>query len=253
MSPELVRAVVLRTRPFSETSLWVRLYSEAFGKITGIAKGARKGNERIYTPFLEVELNGYPPRGSEQGLWTLARPEVNHDWRALVTDPDVLPYAFSLLELVECTVEEMHPQPELYSALTASLARMAEGAAPAAPSIFFWFALALIDALGFALQHEICPRCGRPLVYPVGALVSSAGGVLCRACSPPGTEPLSQDLWELLVTLSDDLEPGLRTVGQKTRDAFIALVQAFLSYHCERPVRLKALGLLADFRSRGSS
>jgi DNA repair protein RecO (recombination protein O) len=252
MSPELVRAVVLRTRPFSETSLWVRLYTESHGKITGIAKGARKGTERIFTPFLEVECNGYPPRGAEHGLWTLARPEVNTDWRALVSDPDSLPYAFSLLELVECTVEEMHPQPELYSALTTALVRMSLAKAAETPTLLFWFALALIDALGFALQHEICPRCGRPLVFPVGTLVSSAGGVLCKACSPPGTKALSQDVWELLVTLSDEAQPGLYTVSMETRDAFIGLLLAYLSYHCERPVRLKSLGLLADYRSHGS-
>ena len=252
MTPELVRAVVLRTRPFSETSLWVRLYSEAHGKITGISKGARRGTERIYTPFLEVECNGYPPRGAEHGLWTLARPEVTNDWRALVTDSDRLPYAFSILELVECTVLEMHPQPELYGALTRVLTRMSAASAQKAPGLLFWFALALINALGFALQHEICPRCGRPLVFPVGALVSAAGGVLCKACSPPAAPSLSQDVWELLVTLSDEEEPGLRAINLETRDQFIGALQAYLSYHCERPVRLKSLGLLADYGSYGA-
>jgi DNA repair protein RecO (recombination protein O) len=250
MGPELLRAVVLRTRPFSETSLWVRLYSESRGKLTGIAKGARRGTERIYTPFLEVEAGGYPPRAAEHGLWTLARPEIARDWRDLVADPDRLPYAFSLLEVVDLTVEEMHQHPELYSALTLSLERMNEGPPSGAPAVLVWFLLRLSGELGYALQHEICPRCGRPLVFPVGALVSAAGGVVCKSCSPPSAAPVPRAAWECLVTLAAAEEPGAVSVDAKTRDLLLSLLLDFLGYHSQRPVRLRSLGLAAGASGR---
>lgn len=249
MKPALLRAVVLRTRPFSETSLWVRLYSESHGKLSGLAKGARRGNERVFTPLIEIEVKGYPPRSEEHGLWTLARPDIIGDWRGLTADTDRLAYAWSMLELLDHLVEEAHPQPELYAQLTAALDRLEASDPGAAAAVLVWFLLRLIDQFGYSLQYEICPRCNRPLVFPVGALVPSLGGIVCKRCAPPGSQPLSQELWEVLVSLSAQDAPPTQKLPLAHRDWLLATLLDYLSFHTERPVRLKSLELLSDFRN----
>jgi DNA repair protein RecO (recombination protein O) len=248
MLPPLLRAVVLRTRPFSETSLWVRLYSESHGKVSGLAKGARRGRERFYTPLIEVEAKGYPPRADERGLWTLARPELLRDWRGITADPDRLAYAWSLLELIDLTIDEAHPQLELYESLTAALDQLSSTQSEGASSVLAWFILRLIHELGYSLQYDVCPRCNNPLVFPVGALVSSAGGVLCRNCSPPGAAPLDQNAWEVLVTILTSDTPPDMALRPALRDRLLVMLLDYLSYHTERPIHLKSLSLLRDHR-----
>ena len=247
MTPPLLRAVVLRTRPFSETSLWVRLFSESHGKIAGLSKGARRGKERIYTPLIEVEVKGYPPRADEHGLWTIGKPDLLRDWRSLTGDTDVLAYAWSILELIDTIVEEAHPQPELYADLESSLDALECGQADTAPAQLIWFMIRFADHLGYSLQYEICPRCGKPLVYPVGAMVSSLGGILCRKCSPAGTSSIPQLLWEMFVQIAAEDQPPQIVLPLKLRDRLISMVTDYLSYHTERPVKLKSLGLLSDY------
>ena len=167
MSPPLLRALVLRTRPYSETSLWVRLFTESHGKITGIAKGGRRGTERVYSPLIEVEARAYPPRSDQQALWNLARPELISDWRDLARDPVRVAYAWSILEVCEKTLQEMEPHPPLHAQARAALESL-QGAGRESPdAILIWFLIRLTDELGYSLQYELCPRCEKPLVFPV--------------------------------------------------------------------------------------
>lgn len=244
MSPTLLRAVILRTRPYSETSLWVRMYSLSHGKVTGLAKGGRRGNERLFTPLIEVEASGYPPRSEAHGLWNLARPEISADWRAMASEMDRFPYAFSLLELMDQLMGDHEPQPDIYEALTASLDRLQTSSGEECASVLLWFILRLSDLLGYSLQYKICPRCDQPLVFPVGGLVNSVGGILCARCSVPGSTPLDESIWTLIVELSESPTPIALRMPLAYRERLCTMFVSYLSYHCDKALRLKSLELL---------
>jgi DNA repair protein RecO (recombination protein O) len=244
MTPVLLKAVVLRTRPFSETSLWVRLYARSHGKIAGIAKGARKGADRILAPLTEVEVKGYPPRDAGDGLWTLSRPEVDTDWRDLAGQPGVMAYAFALLELCDRTLHEAEPHESLYDTLTAALAALEDKRDDGAAAVLIWFLIRLVDELGYTVQYELCPRCQKPLVYPVGPFVADAGGVLCGDCSL-GLAAMPKEEWEVLVTLAGADKPLGMKVPAKVRDLWLARLLSHLSLHSDRLVQLESLRLLS--------
>jgi DNA repair protein RecO (recombination protein O) len=250
VSPPLLRAVVLRTRPYSETSLWVRLYSESHGKITGISKGARRGTERHYSSLIEVEAKGYPPRAAESGLWNLTRPEILRDWRDLASDPDRMAWAFSLLELIDELVGDHQAQPDLYYALSDCLQLLSDAKGTGGESVLLWFVLRLCDELGYSFQHDICPGCENPLIFPVGALVNASGGILCQRCSPPEGTPLDQKSWEVLVDLAASPSPSAREIPPAVRSRLLTLLVDYLSYHSERRLRLDSLQLLGDFGNK---
>jgi len=241
--------VVLRTRPFSETSLWVRLYSESHGKLTGIAKGGRKGNERMFSPLLEVETKGYPPRAAEQGLWSLARPEIVTDWRDLAGSSDQMAYAFGMLEVCDQLLQESEPHAAMYHALRSALVSLAEAAPGHVSAALVWFLIRMADELGYSIQYHVCPRCNTPLVFPVGPFVREAGGVLCRNCSPSEAHALAQPVWEGFVTLAEAAVPDATALQPGVRDALLTMVTHYLSHHAERPLHLRSLDLLADYRA----
>jgi DNA repair protein RecO (recombination protein O) len=241
--------VVLRTRPFSETSLWVRLYSESHGKLTGIAKGGRKGNERMFSPLLEVETKGYPPRAAEQGLWSLARPEIVNDWRELAGSPDQMAYAFGMLEVCDQLLQEAEPHAAMYHAMRSALAALAAAAPGQVSSALLWFLIRMADELGYSIQYHVCPRCSNPLVFPVGSFAREAGGVLCRNCSPNEAHALAQSVWEGLVTLAEADTPDAIVLPAAVHNALLTMVTHYLSHHAERPLHLRSLDLLADYRA----
>jgi len=247
MSPQVLRAVVLRTRPYSETSLWIRLFSQSHGKLSGIAKGARKGKDRLFTPLIEVEVTGYPPRSDEHTLWNLPRPELVTDWRELTRNPDAMVYAWGLLEVTDKLMQEMEPHPESYDNLSASLdALLGKTAHPAAT--FLWYLVRLTDELGYALQYEICPRCGHPLVFPVGGFARVEGGVLCRSCHASDRGVLAEAVWETLVTVAVSVGPPDFKVPDGARDSLLNLLVDYLGYHADKPLKLEALKLLRSPR-----
>jgi DNA repair protein RecO (recombination protein O) len=252
-SPPLLRAVVLRTRPFSETSLWVRLYSESHGKLTGIAKGGRKGNDRMFSALLEVEAKGYPPRAAEQGLWSLSRPEIVTDWRDLAGSSEQMAYAFGMLEVCDQLLEEAEPHAAVYHGLRSGLIALSCAAPGKVSSALVWFLIRMADELGYSIQYHVCPRCSNPLVFPVGPLGRQAGGVLCRNCSPSETHALAQSVWEGLVALSEDDAPDVTALEPGVRDALLSMVTHYLSHHAERPLHLRSLDLLAEYHAPSDS
>ena len=241
----LLRAVVLRTRPYSETSLWVRLYTRSHGKISGIAKGARKGPDRHFAPLIEVEVKGYPPRAAEEGLWNLAKPEVNTDWRELASRPDSMAYAFALLELCERTLQESQPHEALYDLLFSALDTLSRQGESHGASVLVWFLIRLVDELGYSVQYELCPRCQKPLVYPVGPFVADAGGILCRDCAK-GLSPMFAPEWEALVSLAASEVPPAMALSPAVRDVWLSRLLGHLSLHSDRALNLESLRLLPD-------
>jgi DNA repair protein RecO len=220
------------------------MYSQSHGKVTGLARGGRKGNERMYSSLVEVEAPAYPPKSDGHGLWNFARPEISHDWRSLASDIDQLPYAFCVLELMDQLMGDHEPQPEIYSALTASLDTLGSSSGEECSSVLLWFILQLADLLGYSLQYLICPRCDEPLIFPVGGLVSSAGGILCARCTTPGSTPLDELTWTRILELSESDIPVKLSMPLAHRERLLTAFVSYLSYHSDKSLRLKSLELL---------
>jgi len=75
MIAELEKAYVLHSRPFKDTSLLVDFFTENFGRVTLVAKGARqqkKKNNFVLQPFIKTEISW---QGKSQ-LKTLTSAEV---------------------------------------------------------------------------------------------------------------------------------------------------------------------------------
>jgi len=47
----LTPAIVLRSRPFGESDKIVSFLTESYGKLTGIAKGAKRSRKRFVNPL----------------------------------------------------------------------------------------------------------------------------------------------------------------------------------------------------------
>src|SRR5277367_3083781 len=106
------RGVVLRTTPLRESDLLVVLYTETHGRISAVARGARKSQRRFAGALHLLVLGRYQlgrrPRGE---LWGLDGADVVREWSQLAGDVFAVAHASYVAELVGALLPPEAPDP----------------------------------------------------------------------------------------------------------------------------------------------
>jgi DNA repair protein RecO (recombination protein O) len=237
-------AIVLRWRPYGESDKIVTFLSEDFGKLTGIAKGAKRSRRRFpnsLEALARVRMHfRLRPNAS---LAFLESADLLHA-PADLTDPTRFAYASYLAELIDLLTLEEQPVQELYALLDQGLAELAQ--APASAALLRAFELQLLARAGFEPLLDRCHACRRALAADDAAYLHLAHGtVLCGSCRQDHA-PLVPYLGALLARLSElqTLPLGAcreRRLGEHANDA-AKLTGQLLALHIHRP--LKSLKLI---------
>ncbi|HUP80518.1 MAG TPA: DNA repair protein RecO [Pirellula sp.] len=187
MSLEKSEAIVLRVVPWSETSIVVTLFTRDFGKISAIARGAR----RLRSPF-------------ESSLDLLAKSQIvfiqkSNDTLDLLTESKLirrfrsgqvalLPLycGYYVAELLLGLTEGNQKAVELYDVSNLTLMDLDRGLS--APEVILRFEMQVLKLLGHLPTFNLCACCGNPVQserHGPGALLGiAAGGILCLDCAP---------------------------------------------------------------------
>jgi DNA repair protein RecO (recombination protein O) len=141
--------IILRTRPLTETSLIVQWITVEAGRISTVAKGAR----RPKSPFLGkldlyYEIDFSFQRARKSSLHTLREVNLRATRPNLRTDFVALEKAARAGRRIEKTTEEEAPVPEIFELFKAFLDELAQP--PLEGSLLLAFEMKLLDALGFA-------------------------------------------------------------------------------------------------------
>jgi DNA repair protein RecO (recombination protein O) len=184
MSAEKSLAIVLRTIEFSETSVVATLFTEQFGKISALAKGARrpKGPFESALDLLAVVRIVFLHKSSD-ALDLLTEAKLERRFRAAARDLSRLYAGYYVAELLTELTDAGDPHAELFSAADRTLARL-DSDAPVAPTVLD-FELTALQLLGHLPSLHDCVGCGNP-VEGVGRIAFGlvVGGVLCSTCRP---------------------------------------------------------------------
>ena len=182
MSSEKTLAIVLRVIDFSETSSIVTLFTQDFGKISGLAKGAR----RPKSPFdAALDLLALCRivfiHKSSQSLDLVTEAKLERRFRAATRDLSRLYAGYYLVELLNGLTYENDPHPKLFQAAQDSL--LALDGDEAVARVVLRFELTALRVLGHLPSLERCVECGERVVASGRvAFGQLAGGVLCRRC-----------------------------------------------------------------------
>lgn len=149
---ERAHGLVLRTRLFTETSLIVNWLTLEFGRISTIAKGARRSKSPFRGKldlFYEAEFSFQRSPRSE--LHTLREVVLDDANSALRIELGYLQQAAYCSALVEQTTEKETPLPVVFELMRSFLHSLPPG--PPQPQSIFGFELKLLHELG--LQPDI--------------------------------------------------------------------------------------------------
>lgn len=182
MSTEKTEAIVIRQADFSESSRVVTLFTRDFGKVSAVAKGAK----RLKGPFdAALDLLAASRivfiRKSSGGLDILTEAQLISRFRPDGHDLFRLYAGYYLAELLNGLAEEYDPHPTLYEESVQTLRHLAGSEHPRLAVVRF--ELILLREIGQLPSLEECLICGRPASIE-GTFVFwvSQGGLICRNC-----------------------------------------------------------------------
>jgi DNA repair protein RecO (recombination protein O) len=178
-------ALLLRRVEYGETDLVLTLLTERLGKVSALARGARKSSKRFggaLEPMhtLTVELDERP--GAE--LFTLAFAKLKTPRARILSSLPAMEAAGKALSWARRAAPPRTPEAAPYAVLTQLLDRLNE--APGNEEVALALAeagLLLLSAFGWGIDFERCVRCGKQASVEQSASVdASRGGLICRGC-----------------------------------------------------------------------
>jgi DNA repair protein RecO (recombination protein O) len=178
-------ALLLRRVEYGEADLVLTLLTEKLGKVSALARGARKSSKR-FTGALEpmhtlgLELDERP--GAE--LFTLVEAKLKLPRAQILSSLPAMEAAGKALSWVRRAAPPRTPEPEPYAVLCTLLDRLAAAGDPEACNVALAEAgLSLLSAFGWGIDFERCVRCGRLALPQQSASVDATrGGLICRSC-----------------------------------------------------------------------
>ncbi len=215
-------AIVLRTRSFGESDKIVTFLSRDYGKVTGIAKGAKRSRRRFVNtlePFSLVNLR-FQERAQSSLVFVHAC-----DWlqifKNLTTGLEKIVMASYMVEITDELTREREESRSIFEHLKQGLVFLEEQGSSA--SYLTFFEMRLLTLSGYQPMLEGCRRCGKkrpksgePFVVrdpednhdyvPLWCFSPRDGGILCRSCLPFRKEilPLSLDALNALARLQEN-------------------------------------------------
>jgi len=229
MSVATVPAILLRTSPFSETSLILRFLTPDYGVVSVLARGVRTGASKGRSS-LEIFQRGELTFAYTEGkdLHGFREFEPLGSPRGLASDLLRLSGASFLAEILLAHMEEA-PNEALFLDFVEGVDRIAEGPSRDLPGCILAQAWAMLSDFGFPPSLDACLECGGPL--PGNGLARFdrlAGGVRCASCASAGGGPRlgPQALSDLR-----SLVAGVPPSGLQGAEAHLAFVERYALHH----------------------
>ncbi len=214
MTTSKSEAIIIRLADFSETSRVVTFFTQESGKMSALAKGAKR---------LKSAFEGGIDLLSRCRLVFIDRPSTSLN---LLTEAklverfapspgrlDSLYGGYYVAELLSSLTEENDPHPQLYQDSLHALDSFRKDTDPG-PALAR-FELRLLQITGHLPAFDTCVVCGKSTSVGHGpwALWQAQGGVICRTCQQPQykSHPLQTGTLRVLNALaSDDVSLGSR-------------------------------------------
>jgi len=184
MASEKTQAIVIRLVEFSETSCVLTLFTEDFGKVSALAKGARRPKSAFEGALdLLALVRIVFLRKSSDALDLLTEAKLERRFRSAQRDLSRLYAGYYVAELLAELTDTGDPNRELFLAADQALLALDTGAG--VPETILRWELEALRQAGHLPSLDACVVCGQPVTaagrVPFGM---AAGGVLCETCRP---------------------------------------------------------------------
>lgn len=253
MASYKAEGVVLRTYDLGEADKILVLYTKTEGKLSCVAKGARKPKGR-FAPAAQVFGHNEYLLHRGRSLDVVSQYQSLRSHKHIRDDLDRYAYASLAVEMVNETTQDRDGSPEVYELLLWILDIIDCGRNIETAIVVFQ--MRLMEILGYRPELSRCALCGEHISCGHG-FSSAAGGVVCEACAPDAAGTATAG-FGLTRTLSSGALASLRLLQQpgdrwqvlrlsgEVGDTVASVIEDYIYYRIEK--RLKSLEFLKSLR-----
>ncbi len=236
--------VVLKSFPFGDTSLISRFYTKDFGKVTLIAKGARKTKNptgSILEPMNILNLTYYAKENREMNI--LKESSLQKNFTKIRNDIVSLTSGLAMVEMLAKTSDNHDPSPILFRLISRTLS-MFEESKISSKLLMLFYQYQLSLRLGYKPHLNTCSICKSQLEKPT--LNIKTGELCCSKCVSSNRISINPKAISFLKQLSSThIEklaelPSIKSV-QKQASQFLT---EFMRIHIEGMQNIKSLAIL---------
>ena len=177
-------AIVLKSRKWGEADRIVTFYTLRFGKLRGVARGARRLRNRFGSalePFVHGELNLFEKRGDS--LYRITGADIRDSFAGLRDDLLRMSAAARMANFVAAVTGEGDAHPSIFETLLNGQHVLQSGHDPVLTALLFQ--IKLLGETGFRPQTDHCAACGDGHGRMTAGHFFSplAGGLVCLPCA----------------------------------------------------------------------
>jgi DNA repair protein RecO (recombination protein O) len=174
---------------YRDTSKIVTFYSKEYGKLKGIAKGARTAKNKFGSalePLSHSMLLIY--RKEHRDLHLISQCDSIDSFRNLTEDLDRMSTGLSVLELIDQVTHHEERTPAIFNLLVETLSAL-NASTKNYETYLQAFQLRLAALFGYAPNFDTCGQCGKPILISNGEKQVEfqivRGAIFCNACCAP--------------------------------------------------------------------
>ena len=206
-------AIVLKGMKYRDTSKIVTFYTRRYGKLKGVAKGARQMRSKFgaaLEPMTNVALVLY--KKEHRDLQLVSQCDIIKPYKKIHSEFDRMTAAMAVLELVNQLTHDEEENIALYSLLVETLDELDRGSRRVI-NLVYAFEIRLEGLFGFAPSLDQCGSCGRRVdeFAAEGSVIFqlSKGAIVCPRCTPELSQHLYQMTFARTPSSSRGKGPGL--------------------------------------------
>jgi DNA repair protein RecO (recombination protein O) len=182
MPSKAVEAIILQVKPFGEADLIIDFFSSEWGRLRGIAKGARKSKKRFVhclEPLNWVRLTFFEKQNDS--LVRIDQGDLIHPFPGIRKDYKKWGQAAYFCEMVKELFAVGDINLSVFELIRESLHVLEQGKGD--QEVFGIFQIRLLKLAGYALYLTSCLGCGKNVEAINAPFFSlSRGGIYCPSC-----------------------------------------------------------------------
>ncbi|MFC4781380.1 DNA repair protein RecO [Eubacterium multiforme] len=172
--------VVIKTQDYKENDKLVWMYTEKLGKVTAIARGAKRNKSKLFAITLPLCYGDYMIFKGKN-LSNLQEGKIISSFQGLMSNLDKLTYSSYLCELIDIALMEGESNRWLYKEFITTLYLLDTDAIDY-ELLIRSFELKLLKATGYGIVLDHCVSCKKKINVSNYISLSNFGGV-CEECN----------------------------------------------------------------------
>ncbi|MGL5149621.1 MAG: DNA repair protein RecO [Clostridium sp.] len=196
--------VILKTLDYKENDKLVWIFTEKYGKISAIGRGAKKGKNKLFSitlPLCYCDFQLFKGKN----LYNLQEGKIINSFQGLLNNLHKLTYSSYLCELIDIAIVDGEKNDEIYKDFITTLYLLNTDALDY-ELLIRSFELKLLKGTGYGITLDKCIQCGKKIGVSNFISLSHYGGV-CEECRRDHGLHISKGAYnalKFLVTVSPD-------------------------------------------------